>query len=244
MILLESICLVLNIKKILSPKLGKSNFSFNYSVSVGCLGNCTYCATKIARPNFFSYSIKEIDFAFKSALKSGSKEIWLTSQDLGCYGFDIKTDIVELLKVLLKNKGEYRIRLGMMNPNFLKKISGKLIPLFSDDRLYKFLHVPVKSGSNRVLKLMNRGYKNKDFVDLVNLFRKKVKGITFSTDIIVGFPTETEKDFEKTLLLLKTTPEVVNISRFAKRMEQKPLSFPDNFQKQQKRLFKKINQIL
>ena len=84
--------------------------------------------------------------------------------------------------------------------------------------MYKFLHVPVQSGSNRVLKLMNRGYKNKDFVDLVNLFRKKVKGITFSTDIIVGFPTETEKDFEKTLLLLKkTTPEVVNISRFAKR---------------------------
>lgn len=219
---LESLCLVLNIKKrSFSPKLlgKKSNPLVSIiPVSVGCLGNCTYCATKIARPNFFSYSIKEIDFAFKSALKSGSKEIWLTSQDLGCYGFDIKTDIVELLKVLLKNKGEYRIRLGMMNPNFLKKISGKLIPLFSDDRLYKFLHVPVQSGSNRVLKLMNRGYKNKDFVDLVNLFRKKVKGITFSTDIIVGFPTETEKDFEKTLLLLKkTTPEVVNISRFAKR---------------------------
>ncbi len=227
---LESLCSVLNIKKSsFSPKIlgKKSNPLISIiPVSIGCLGDCTYCATKIARKNFCSHSIQEINFAFKSAISSGSKEIWLTSQDLGCYGFDIKTNLAELLKVLLKNKGEYRIRLGMMNPNFLKKISPELIPLFSDERLYKFLHVPVQAGSDRILKLMNRGYRSKEFIDLVKLFRKKVKGITFSTDIIVGFPTESKNDFEKTLSLLKkTTPEVVNISRFAKRSGTKAAIF-------------------
>lgn len=227
---LESLCSVLNIKKrSFSPKIlgKKSNPLVSIiPVSIGCLGNCTYCATKIARKDFRSHSIQEIDFAFKSALSSGSKEIWLTSQDLGCYGFDIKTNLVELLKVLLKNEGEYRIRLGMMNPNFLKKISGELIHLFSDERLYKFLHVPVQAGSDRILKLMNRGYTRKEFIDLVKLFRKKVKDITFSTDIIVGFPTESKKDFDSTLSLLKkTTPEVVNISRFAKRSGTKAAIF-------------------
>ena len=237
---LESLCAVLGIKKLLfSPKIlgKKSNPLVSIiPVSIGCLGNCTYCATKLARPNFKSYSVNEIDFAFKNALESGSKEIWLTSQDLGCYGFDIKTNLVDLLKVLLKNEGNYKIRLGMMNPNFLKKISADLIPLFSDERLYKFLHVPVQAGSDRILKLMNRGYKSKEFIDLVKSFRKKVKGITFSTDIIVGFPTETKKDFEKTLYLLKkTTPEVVNISRFAKRSGTKATSFSGQLSEETKK---------
>lgn len=242
---LESLCLVLGLKKSsFSPKIigKKSNPLVSIiPISVGCLGNCTYCATKIARKDFFSYSIEEINFSFKNAINSGSKEIWLTSQDLGCYGFDIKTNLVELLKVLLKNKGNFRIRLGMMNPNFLKKIANELILLFSDERLYKFLHVPVQSGSNKILKLMNRGYSSSDFEKLVKLFRKRVKGITFSTDIIVGFPSETKDDFNQTLSLLrKTTPEVVNISRFAKRSGTKAAIFSGQLSEEAKKNYSRL----
>lgn len=237
---LESLCKVFGLKKVsFSPKIigKKTNPLVSIiPVSVGCLGNCTYCATKIARPNFYSYSIKEIDLAFKKAINSGSKEIWLTSQDLGCYGFDIDTNLVGLLKILLKNKGDYRVRLGMMNLNFLKKIAQDLVLLFSDKRLYKFLHVPVQSGSNKILKQMNRGYSSKNFEKLVLFFRKKVPGITFSTDIIVGFPSEERKDFELTLKLLKKTfPEVVNISRYAKRMGTKAANFENQLSEEDKK---------
>jgi len=219
---LESICRVFKIKEeSFSPKIigKKSNKLVSIiPISIGCLSNCSFCATKLARPKLKSYSVKEIDFAFKKALSSGSKEIWLTSQDCGCYGFDIKTTLPELLATLLKNKGEYRIRVGMMNPNFFTKISKELLPLFSDERLYKFLHIPVQSGSDRILSLMKRGYKAKDFFECIKVACSAVPEMTFSTDIIVGFPTESRKDFEETLnLLSETKVDLVNISRFAKR---------------------------
>ncbi|MBT4597208.1 MAG: tRNA (N(6)-L-threonylcarbamoyladenosine(37)-C(2))-methylthiotransferase [Candidatus Diapherotrites archaeon] len=218
---LESLCKALGLKKnSFSPKIIEEKSHKMISIipiSVGCLGNCTYCATKLARGKLMSYSIKQINESFKRALKQ-SKEIWLTSQDLGCYGFDIKTNLVELLKVLLANKGEYRIRLGMMNPNHFKKIRSKLLPLFVDDRLYKFLHLPIQSGSDKILKKMNRFYTVHEFEENINYIRKKIPEMSISTDIIVGFPGETETDFKQSLSLVKKIkPNILNISRFGKR---------------------------
>jgi threonylcarbamoyladenosine tRNA methylthiotransferase CDKAL1 len=217
---LESLAKVLDLKEEkFSPKIIEEKSHTNVSIipiSVGCVGNCTYCATKLARGNLESYSIEEINTSFKRALKK-SKEIWITSQDLGCYGFDTGHFLPELIKKLLENKGEYRIRLGMMNPIHFKKIRKDLMPLFSDERLYKFLHLPVQSGSKKILKEMNRS-KLEDFTDAVDYARKKVPDIRISTDIIVGFPGETRTTFNKTLdLIKKTRPNVVNISRFGKR---------------------------
>jgi len=219
---LASLCRVLGIKeREFSPEIipVKSHELISIiSISTGCLGNCTYCSSRLARKNLHSYSVESINFAFKKALDSGSKEIWITSQDLGCYGVDINSSLPKLLKELLKNKGNFRIRLGMMNPNHFLKIKKELMPLFSDERLYKFLHLPVQSGSDKLLKAMNRKYSVKDFVSCVEYARKIVPQVSISTDIIVGFPGESEKDFKKTLALVKKIRfDVFNVSRFGKR---------------------------
>jgi len=187
-------------------------------ISTGCLGSCAYCSARLARKQLHSYPVESINAGFKRAISSGSKEVWLTSQDLGCYGFDINSSLPVLVKKLLENKGHFRIRLGMMNPNHFLKIKKELMPLFSDERLYKFLHLPLQSGSDFVLKSMNRKYLIKDYLSCIKFARKSVPKISISTDIIVGFPNESEKDFKKTLAMIKKIRfDVVNISRFGKR---------------------------
>lgn len=149
--------------------------------------------------------------------------IYLTSQDNGCYGFDKKTNLAKLLKELLKFKGNYKIRVGMINPWYLMKFIDEMIDVYKDERVIKFLHIPVQSGSNKVLKEMKRGGNVDDFKKIFFKFRKefprqKFSDSTIATDIIVGYPTETEADFEKTLNLIKEIkPEVLNISSFSSR---------------------------
>ncbi len=218
---LENLCKALGLEEhSFSPRIIEDKTHKQISIipiSVGCMSNCTYCATKIARSKLISYPIKEINSAFKRAIRS-SKEIHITSQDLGCYGFDKKTNLVELIKTLLKNEGNYRIRLGMMSPEHFHKMRDELLKLYEDDRMYKFLHLPLQSGSNKVLKDMQRLYSVENFVDEVKFARSKIPQITISTDIIVGFPGETKEDFDKTLDVIRNVkPEVVNISRFGKR---------------------------
>ena len=106
----------------------------------------------------------------------------------------------------------------MMNPSGIVIYIEKLIEIYKDKKIMKFLHIPVQSGSNKVLKEMNRNYKVEDFIKIVNKFRKNIKNITISTDVIVGYPTETEKDFNETVKLIKKIrPEVLNISKFGAR---------------------------
>ena len=196
-------------------------------IESGCTSFCTFCATKIARGNLKSQPIEILKKGFESSLKK-TKEFWLTGQDTGAYGLDINSSLPELLEKLLKVKGDYRIRIGMMNPQHLKRIYSKLIPLFEDERVYKFLHIPIQSGSNRILKLMNRGYASEDYVLLIEKLRKDIPNITIATDVIVGFPSETEKEFEETVKILKkTTPEFVNISRFGARPGTKAAEMPN-----------------
>ncbi len=183
----------------------------------GCLGECNFCAVRRARGSLKSYSLASLNKKF-SELLARSKEIWLTAQDTGCYGRDIGTSLFELLRLLLENKGNFRVRIGMMNPTHLKELLPKIIELLKDKRLYLFLHVPFQSGSNKILRAMNRKYAIEDFVSSIKKLRKEFPDISLSTDIIAGFPGETEKDFEKTLSVLKKLDfDVVNISRYGKR---------------------------
>ncbi|MFH1752394.1 MAG: tRNA (N(6)-L-threonylcarbamoyladenosine(37)-C(2))-methylthiotransferase [archaeon] len=185
----------------------------------GCLGECSYCATKHARGTLKSVPIKELVKRFKFLVKD-SKEIWLTAQDLSAYGKDLNTNLLELLKALLQVKGNYRVRLGMMNASHLKKYLNKLLELMKkDERTYKFFHLPLQSGSDKILKQMNRTYKVKEFLETVKKARKEIPDITISTDIIVGFPGESEKDFQETLKVVKQVkPGTINISRYGKRL--------------------------
>ncbi|RLG21607.1 threonylcarbamoyladenosine tRNA methylthiotransferase [Candidatus Micrarchaeota archaeon] len=183
-------------------------------IAEGCLGNCTYCAVKNARGRLRSYPEDWIVKKLKHLVKIGKKQIFITAQDTGCYGLDINSSLPELVKKLLEVEGEFRIRIGMMNPQFAKEISKDLLPLFSDKRLYRFVHIPLQSGSNKVLKDMKRSYTVEDFMETVKNFRK-VKDMSIATDMIVAYPTESEGDFEDSMeVLKKTKPDVTNISKF------------------------------
>jgi tRNA A37 methylthiotransferase MiaB len=106
----------------------------------------------------------------------------------------------------------------MMNPMYMPKIKVELLKSFENDKVFKFLHVPVQAGSDQILKDMKRGHTAGTFREIVKKFRDKFEKFTISTDVIVGFPTESEKDFQKTVELLeKTRPDVVNLSRYSQR---------------------------
>jgi len=187
-------------------------------ISEGCAGACSYCCTRFARKKLFSYPIESIVHEVESAVKGGCKEIWLTAQDTGAYGLDIGTSLPKLLDAVCKIEGKFFVRVGMMNPLFIKAIVNELIEIYKNDKIFKFLHLPVQSGSDKVLQLMKRGYKAKDFIEIVEKLRNNIPHLTLSTDIIVGFPGEEDDDFQKTIELIeKARPDVVNISKFGPR---------------------------
>ena len=183
-----------------------------------CLGDCSFCITKLAKGNLQSFPKEDIINEIKKRIEEGYKRINLTSTDNGCYGLDINTSLVSLLKNITEIPGDFKIRIGMINPNYAKLYLNDLIKIYKSDKIIKFLHIPVQSGSNKILKDMNRKYKVQDFINVVSKFRKNILGINISTDIIVGYPTESEEDFEETLnLVKKIKPEVLNISKFTSR---------------------------
>lgn len=187
------------------------------AVARGCLGNCAYCAAKNARGSLHSYPVQVLEKKFRKAIMK-TPEIWLTAQDCGCYGFDNGKSLAGLLKELLKNKGDFRIRVGMINPGHLAKFLPEYLSLFRDRRLYRFFHLPVQSGSNEILRKMNRPYKREDFLRIVKEIRKRFPDASIATDVIAGFPGETESQFNESLSLVKEAmPDVVNISRFGAR---------------------------
>ena len=184
-------------------------------ISYGCLGNCAFCGVKNVRGRLVSVPIRNIRMDFEKALRSGKKEFWITSQDDAIYGWDMGATLNDLLSSLLEVGGDYRLRIGMMNPGGAMKLVPEIFNYFNDDRLYKFVHIPVQSGSDRVLTLMKRQHGVEEFRTLVDEFRKNVPDITISTDIIVGFPGETDEDFQMTVdLIEEAKPDIVNISKF------------------------------
>jgi len=186
-------------------------------ISEGCLSNCSFCETKFARGPLNSFSEELILRAVKNAVEQGSKEIELTSQDIGAYGADRKTNIAELLKKVVEIEGSFKVRVGMLNPEHLHKYFDELLEAYKSEKVYKFFHLPVQSGSNKILRDMNRRYTIEDFVGYVGEIRKKLNA-SIATDIIVGYPTESENDFEKSIELIKEIkPEVVNVSKFGAR---------------------------
>ena len=187
-------------------------------VAEGCLGQCSYCITRFARGRLRSYPPDSILKTLRRRVNEGFKEIYLTAQDLGVYGWDIGTNIAKLLMTFKGIEGEFRVRVGMMNPYGVRTMVDELLESFSDTRIYKFFHIPVQSGSDRVLRLMKRSYGVKDFLEIVKCIRERYPISTIATDIIIGFPGETEDDFEQTVSLIRDVkPEVVNISKFGPR---------------------------
>ena len=187
-------------------------------IASGCMSECTFCQTKLAKGDLQSYRIGDITRQVKQELADGCKEIWLSSTDNGCYGLDMGEDLSSLIDQVVQIPENFRIRVGMMNPMFMPRIRDNLLKSFENNKVFRFLHVPVQSGSNDVLNNMKRGHTVETFKDVVRKFRAKFGPFTISTDIIIGYPTETKESFEETIELLKeTTPDIVNISRYSRR---------------------------
>jgi threonylcarbamoyladenosine tRNA methylthiotransferase CDKAL1 len=184
-------------------------------ISYGCLGKCAYCCVTLARGNLRSYSIAEITERVKHDLATGTKEFWLTSQDTACYGKDTGTNLAMLLNTLASVEGDFKMRVGMMTPNTATTFLNSLIEAFKNEKTFKFLHLPVQSGDNTVLKHMQRFYTANDFKATVKAFRTAFPQLTLATDVICGFPGETPAAFQKTLRLIKDVqPDIVNTSKF------------------------------
>jgi len=206
-----------------SSKVGLPKIRINPAIGIveisnGCMSECTFCQTKLSKGDLTSYRIGDIVRQVKKEISEGCKEIWLTSTDNGCYGFDIDADLPSLVNSVCGIQEDFKVRVGMMNPMYMPRIRDGLLKSFESDKVFKFLHVPVQSGSDKVLNDMKRGHTVKTFRDVSTKFRKKFPHFTISTDVIVGFPTESKEDFEKTVdLIEETKPNIVNLSRYSKR---------------------------
>jgi MiaB-like tRNA modifying enzyme len=184
-------------------------------VAYGCLGACSYCCVVSARGRLRSYSVDKVVDRVKKDVASGAREMWLTSQDMACYGRDIGVTLADLLEEVCNLEKSFYIRVGMMTPNHTLDILNRLVETYPHEKIFKFLHLPVQSGDDNVLKRMQRFYTIEDFNQIVATFRKTIPNITIATDVICGFPGETTEAFKKTMQLVeKLKPDIVNISKF------------------------------
>jgi MiaB-like tRNA modifying enzyme, archaeal-type len=178
---------------------------FIVPIADGCAGECSFCITKLARRKLRSYPMREIVEAVKEAVAKGAVEVELTAQDTAAYGLDLgeKVRLPDLVEKVAETEGNFMVRVGMMTPEQAMSIVDGLVEALSMEKVYKFVHLPVQSGSDKVLKLMNRKYTIDEYKRLVKELRSKVPGLSVATDIIVGHPGEDEEDFQQTLDLMK-----------------------------------------
>lgn len=188
-------------------------------ISTGCLGSCTYCITKEARKGIVSNPPVAILDEVKKGIARGRKEILLTSQDSAAYGLDgTGEDLSDLLTTVGKVPGDHMIRVGMMNPEHVLVRIERILDSYSSGRIFKFFHIPLQSGSDRILSMMGRGYTAEDFFRIVDAIRDRYPGSTISTDMIVGFPGEGDEDHRANLDALdRLRPDILNVTRFSPR---------------------------
>ena len=209
-------------------------------VASGCMGTCTYCITRMARGPLKSFPEDRIRDEMCAHALAGTPEIQITAQDISCWGKDIGKSLPSLLQKFDDIPGRFMIRVGMMNPGTVKGILDDLVDAYAGNRIFKFLHLPVQSGSDSVLKRMGREYTVSDFEEIVARFKQRYPEITLATDMIVGFPGETDEDFSQSLDLIdRIRPQKVNITRYSARPFT-PISsekdFPDWIKKDRSRI--------
>jgi len=183
-------------------------------ISSGCLGSCSYCIVRRARGALHSFPADTIVEDAKRALGEGCREIWVTAEDTAAYRRGVAR-LPQLLEELTELEGRFYIRVGMMNPDQAESILEDLIEAYRSEKMFKFLHLPVQSGNDEVLRRMKRRYTVEGFRGIVKRFRESFPRLSLSTDVICGFPGETEEQFADSLRLVKEVqPDVLNISRF------------------------------
>ncbi len=166
-------------------------------IQEGCDQVCAYCIVPTVRGRERSIPVDDIVATANSYADMGCQEVVLTGTQLGSYGFDLEnTDIADLVRNLLERTEAARIRISSLQP---QDISEELLKLWEDPRLCPHFHVPLQSGSDSILKTMRRRYTSAEFQRSVRLIKEVVPGVAVTADVIVGFPGETESDFEDTV---------------------------------------------
>jgi tRNA-2-methylthio-N6-dimethylallyladenosine synthase len=225
------------------PEHPKESVSY-IPISNGCNNFCAYCVVPFTRGNLVCRNHKEILKEVRKASKS--REIWLLGQNVNDYTSpaDPSINFPELLKLVNNIPGNFQIKFTSPNP---KNFSDKLIKIMANsDKIAKYLNLPIQSGDNEILKKMRRPYTVKQYRDLVGKIRKKIPNIFLSTDIIVGFPGETKKQFENTLKLFREIGfNMAYISKYSPRPGTLAAGMKDNVPREEKeRRWKILNDIL
>lgn len=204
-------------EKLLLPKIPLNKLISITQISEGCDGECSYCRARLAKGKLFSYDSDNIVKSIESDLNNGAKEVWLTSQDCASYGLDRgKQELPELIERILDLKHRFKLRLGMINPNHLYLILDKMVEVYKNKKMFKFLHIPIQSASNKVLKDMKRKYNIKVVEEIIERFRGEFPNVVLATDIITGYPSEGDKEHIKNLEFIKEfKPDVLNLSKFS-----------------------------
>lgn len=204
-------------EKPLLPKWRSNPVAEIVEVESGCSFSCFFCGTKLAKGAAKSYSPEDIIGQISRAKEEGCREFFVTGQDVAGYrnGMNLPQLVREITSRI---RGRYFLRLGMMHPANVLPILDELVEIYSSEKVYKFLHLPVQSGSDGVLEKMNRRSKASDFAEIVNAFRCAVPEITIWTDMIAGYPGESDEDFEKSMDLIRDVkPDFVNVSSYSAR---------------------------
>ena len=172
-------------------------------VQEGCDDHCTFCMTRLARGRSRSVPFEKVKQDILSALNGGTKEIVLTGVQLGSYGKDLESvsNLAGLIRYPLSLAPTLRVRLSSLEPWHLTE---ELIGLWQNPQLCRHLHIPLQSGSDHILHRMGRKISSGEFADLVEKIRRRIPEVAITTDVIVGFPSESESDFQSTCNLIRS----------------------------------------
>jgi threonylcarbamoyladenosine tRNA methylthiotransferase MtaB len=190
---------------------------FCLRVATGCSSNCSYCSIRKSRKTTRSKSIEKIMVEFQEGLRKGFKKFSLMGTDLGAYGSDLGYSLVDLLKEMVKQEGEYTIMLRNVNPGHLKNMLEEFTGVLNTGKI-NYLECAAESGSNRILKLMNRSYTVEEFKNCITTIKQAYPAIIIRTQMIVGFPTETSHDFNESMRLIEQLPfDYVEVYKYSER---------------------------
>ncbi|HOK56660.1 MAG TPA: tRNA (N6-isopentenyl adenosine(37)-C2)-methylthiotransferase MiaB [bacterium] len=219
--------------EILLPEIRGSSVSSFISITKGCENFCSYCVVPYTRGKLISKPVGIILEEIKKLVEKGIKEVILLGQNVNEYGKDNGENFVELLTKVHNIDGLLKIGFLTSHP---KDISTDLINLFSElPKLYKHLHLPLQSGSNKILKLMNRKYSLEKYIEIVQRARNACPDISITSDIILGFPYEDEKDFEQTYRVIEEIEfDDLYVFKYSPRPLTEANKFPDNVPKEEK----------